>query len=329
MRIVVDALGADAEAKVIIAGAIKALRLQNEYDLLIIGDAESFEQALEEANAEGAEQEFSEIRKRINLIETNSFVTNYDDPRCVIKERLNSSMVRALQIMKLNSDVRAMITAGSTGCALVGTCFHLGLKKGLLQPALASALPTKNGGWVILCDCGSNLEPKVKDLLDYATYASGFAKAYYSDDKNDSSIFNLPKVGLVNVGLERGKGTELLKEAYQKLEEASGKDYLFTGNIEGFDILDGIVDVAVCDGFTGNVIIKALEKAGNMAADMAREEGNEKIVERILSTFDYNNRAGAVFLGTNKTVIKAHGSATADTICSCVMQAIRLSEGGF
>jgi len=329
MKIVVDTLGADADAKVIISGALKALREQTEYDLVIISDSVSFDAAIAKDG---------ENRSRITFVEAKTFITNYDDPRCMIKERLDASMVRAFQILKASDDVCAMITAGSTGCALVGSCFHLGLKKGLLQPSLASALPTKNGKWVILCDCGSNLEPKVKDFVDYATLAADFAKAYYGggkkntgDENAESSIFDLPIVGLVNVGVERGKGTEFLKEAYQKLEEASGKDFLFTGNLEGFDILEGIVDVAVCDGFTGNVLIKALEKAGNMAADMVRESGanGEAAIEKILSTFDYNNRAGAVFLGTKKTVIKAHGSATADTICACIMQAIRLNEGGF
>ena len=230
-----------------------------------------------------------------------------------------------------------MITAGSTGCALVGACFHLGLSKGLLQPALASALPTQNGKWVILCDCGSNLSPKAKDLGDYARLSAAFAKAYYADDVNAND--RLPKVGLVNVGKEKGKGLPLQQEAFELLSSMSGESFEFAGNIEGTDILAGQVDAAVCDGFTGNVLLKALEKAGNIAAEIVEDHVSAKnadlqkhgseVAEKIRGTFDYNNRAGAVFLGTKKLLIKAHGAATEDTITSCILQAVRLLEGGF
>ena len=152
----------------------------------------------------------------------------------------------------------------------------------------------------------------------------------------------LPKVGLINVGKEPGKGTDLIKEAYEKLSSMSGETFDFIGNIEGSDLLSGAVDAAVCDGFTGNVLLKALEKAGNIAAAFAEQntpaaagegdalkQNNDDIAEKIRATFDYNNRAGAVFLGTKKLVIKAHGAATEDTITACILQAIRLIEGGF
>ena len=189
------------------------------------------------------------------------------------------------------------------------------------------------------------MNPKVKDLADYATLAAAFAKAYYSGDvaavgceslAGDAS--DLPKVGLINVGKEPGKGTDLIKEAYDKLSSMSGETFEFIGNIEGSDILKGEADAAICDGFTGNVLLKALEKAGNIAAtfaeqstadDDALKQNNDAIAEKIRATFDYNNRAGAVFLGTKKLVIKAHGAATEDTITACILQAIRLIEGGF
>ena len=175
----------------------------------------------------------------------------------------------------------------------------------------------------------------MKDLADYAVLAAAFAKAYYSGDASSAA---LPKVGLINVGKEPGKGTDLIKEAYDKLSSMSGETFEFIGNIEGSDILKGEADAAICDGFTGNVLLKALEKAGNIAAtfaeqstadDNALKQNNDAIAEKIRATFDYNNRAGAVFLGTKKLVIKAHGAATEDTITACILQAIRLIEGGF
>ena len=310
MKIIIDTLGADAGADVIMRGALKALQRQSEYDLVLAVDASVLPDASSYDTA------------RVEILSATSFVTNEDDPREMVKGKNDASMTLSLERLRKDDEVCAMITAGSTGCALVGSCFHLGLKKGLLQPALASALPTQNGKWVILCDCGSNLHPKAKDLTDYARLSANFAKAYYAGADDDPE--RLPKVGLVNVGKEEGKGTALQQEAYDLLTSMSGDGFVFAGNIEGSDILAGEVDVAVCDGFTGNVLLKALEKAGNIAAGFAPE-----YAEKILATFDYNNRAGAVFLGTKKLLIKAHGAATEETITSCILQAVRLLKGGF
>lgn len=329
MKIIVDTFGADAGADVIIRGAVKALEQQTAYDLILVTDP-----ALDLSAVCADLPARDELLNRVTILPATSFVTNEDDPRDMIKGKNDSSMVLALEALRDQDEICAMITAGSTGCALVGSCFHLGLQKGLLQPALASALPTENGQWVILCDCGSNLNPKVKDLADYATLSAAFAKAYYSGDASSA----LPKVGLINVGKEPGKGTELIKEAYDKLFSMSGETFAFIGNIEGTDILKGEADAAICDGFTGNVLLKALEKAGNIAAAFAEQstngndalkQNNDDIAEKIRATFDYNNRAGAVFLGTKKLIIKAHGAATEDTITACILQAIRLIEGGF
>ncbi len=324
MKIIVDTLGADRGADVIIRGALKALQEQSAYDLILAADPSAVEG-------------FSYDASRVEILPAFSFVTNDDDPREMVKGKQETSMVLSLEKLRDDAEVAAMITAGSTGCALVGACFHLGLSKGLLQPALASALPTQNGKWVILCDCGSNLSPKAKDLCDYARLSAAFAKAYYADDVNAED--RLPKVGLVNVGKEKGKGLPLQQEAFELLSSMSGESFAFAGNIEGTDILTGQVDAAVCDGFTGNVILKALEKAGNIAAEIVEMHGvgaskevlenGQQIAEKIRGTFDYNNRAGAVFLGTKKLLIKAHGAATEDTITSCILQAVRLLEGGF
>lgn len=344
MKIIVDALGADRGAEVIVRGALKALSEQSAYDLILAVNPAVMETPSVMETLQGASFDLS----RMEILPAFSFVTNEDDPREMVKGKNDTSMVLSLERLKKDADVAAMITAGSTGCALVGSCFHLGLSKGLLQPALASALPTQNGRWVILCDCGSNLNPKAKDLGDYARLSAAFAKACYADENHADY---LPKVGLVNVGKEKGKGLPLQQEAFELLSSMSGETFSFEGNIEGTDILSGDIDVAVCDGFTGNVLLKALEKAGNIAAQIAEDhvlEGTagaaqghaaefhedlkqkgQQIAEKIRATFDYNNRAGAVFLGTKKLLIKAHGAATEDTITSCILQAVRLLEGGF
>ncbi len=325
MKIIIDTFGADSNPEVLIRGAVKSAAEQSEYDLVLVTDPTLVKRVVQ-AEAFQNGYAIDHLYRCISVLPAENFVTNKDDPRCVIKEKTDSSMVLAYKALKEEDDICAMITAGSTGCALVASCFHLGLKKGLLQPALCSMLLCENGKWVCLCDCGSNLSPKVKDFADYAAMGAEFASAFYSKGEKREG---LPKVGLINVGREPGKGTDFIREVYDKLTECSGTTYEFAGNIEGGDILSGEVDVAVCDGFTGNVILKGLEKAGNMCAQIAQKEGSPLITEKIKDTFDYNNRAGAVFLGTKKMVIKAHGAANENTIKSCIDQAIRLNQGGY
>lgn len=343
-KIIVDMFGADGGPEIVVRGAARALVKQKEYDVVLAGSTLIAEIVLrEEAVRMGVDP--VQLISRVSVIETNSFVTNTDDPRCMVKDRNDSSMVMALEALKSDDDIIAMVTAGSTGCALVGSCFHLGLEKGLLQPALASAILKEGGGFTILLDCGSNLNPQPKDLESYARLGAALCrKAFGVKD---------PAVGLVNVGCEKGKGTELLKAAFDRLEAAQKEDFRFVGNIEGGDIISGKVDVAVCDGFTGNVIIKGFESVGLLSAEFAQEyetilragapedssdlqqEGapGEKAdttglygSKKIRRFFDYNSQAGAIFLGTKKIIIKAHGAATEDTIESCILQAIDLAR---
>lgn len=379
-KIIVDMFGADGGPEIVVRGAVRALMAQSEYDIVLAGSTLIAQIVLQEEAARlGADP--SELIPRLSVIETNSFVTNTEDPRNMVKDRNDTSMVLALEALKADEEIRAMVTAGSTGCALVGSCFHLGLEKGLLQPALASALPKAGGGFAIVLDCGSNLEPKAKELEQYARLGSALAKNSYGVEK--------PVVGLLNVGKEKGKGTEILQEAFEKIE-ASSKEYgfQFAGNIEGGDILAGSVDVIVCDGFTGNIIIKGFESAGLLAAqfaeqddlvwtpekntaaenapeaetalaaenaltaetalaaenvmspetaltaetapalekDPAEQAARSLVASRIKRFFDYNSQAGAIFVGTKKRIIKAHGAATEDTITSCILQAISLDQ---
>ena len=344
-KIIVDMFGADGGPEIVVRGAAKALAAQTEYDIILAGSTLIAQVVLQE---EAAKQNRSpaDFMPRVSVIETNSFVTNRDDPKCMVKDRNDTSMVLALHALKEDDEIRAMVTCGSTGCALVASCFHLGLEKGLLQPALACALPKETGGFTVLLDCGANLEPKRKDFSDYARLGADLCRNSYGVPD--------PVVGLVNVGAEKGKGTPLLTEAYERLEtEAEESGYVFAGFLEGGDILSGKADVAVTDGFTGNVLLKSLESAGEIAARLAQKEEtaknentfdpslrqiedpyNEVLCpegasggEKIRRFFGYNAQAGAIFLGTKKIVLKAHGAATEDTVCSCILQAINLDKG--
>ena len=336
-KIVVDMFGADGGPEIVVRGAARALAAQKEYDLVLAGSTLIAQIVLQEEAAR-MNLSLADLMPRVSLIETNSFVTNREDPRNMVKDRNDTSMILALEALKNDEEIKAMVTAGSTGCALVGSCFHLGLEKGLLQPALASALPKAGGGYVLLLDCGSNLAPKPKEMEQYARLGAAFVRNSYGVSK--------PAVGLLNVGKEPGKGTEVLQEAFEKIASAADSNgFEFAGNIEGGEILLGKLDVVVCDGFSGNVIIKGFESVGLLASKFAEADGktesdhyhrqiddpynmsDDSGAEQIRRYFDYNSQAGAIFVGTKKLIIKAHGAANEDTICSCILQAINLDKG--
>ena len=363
--------GGDGGPEIIVRGVFRALMCQSEYDFVLAGSSLIAQIVIgEEASKAGILAEG--LMSRVSIIETNSFVTNKEDPKNMVRDRNDTSMVLALKALKEDPEIRAMVTAGSTGCALVGSCFHLGLEKGLLQPALASALPREGGGYTLLLDCGSNIDPKAKDLENYARLGSAMVRRSYGVET--------PRVGLLNVGKEKEKGTEVLKEAFGRIEKSAEENgFSFEGNIEGGDILTAGLDVVVCDGFTGNVIIKGFESVGLISAELAASSERFKVLlepddtgkpngvllnksgktetdgyhrqiddpynqaagqqlasetakdvpgsAKIRRFFDYNSQAGAIYLGTDKLIMKAHGAATADTILSCILQAINLVEG--
>ena len=295
-KIIVDVGGADAGPEVMIKGAMEAAG-ETGCGIILAGDRRVIEEAAGSA---------------FEIIDAPGTVTAQDNPAKIIKGMEDTSMVRALEALKSRDDIIGMVSAGSTGCLLVGASFRLGLFKGLLQPALSSALPKDGGGWVCLLDCGANLGSRVRDLQDWARMGSAYMEAVKGTE--------MPRVGLVNVGREPGKGTDLYREAYAAL--LADTSINFIGNIEGSDILSGEVDVAVCDGFTGNVLLKGLEAAGKLAAKMADSK-------QISDFFNYNSLGGATFLGTKKIVVKAHGAADELTVKSCIRQVWNLSRGSF
>lgn len=304
-KIAVDICGADAAPQIILKGAIEAVKEQGEYDLVIAGPSGIIEEAFSGENAS--------LSDRIEILDAEGAVSNHDDPRLMIKGQEDTSMVKALLELKARDDIVGMVSAGSTGSLMIGSIFRLGLFKGLMQPALSSALWNIHDRYFCLVDCGANVNARAKDILDYARMGSAFMEAMNSVDN--------PRVGLVNVGREKGKGNDLAKEAYDLLEAEESINFI--GNIEGSDVLMDIADVVVCDGFTGNVLLKNLEAAGMAAAGMM---GNP---ERVVKFFDYNSQGGATFLGTKKIIVKAHGAANAGTMRACINQAWALERGGF
>lgn len=315
-KIIIDIFGADAGQEVILRGAAAALKQDLQLHLVLVGKQEEILPVME------AEEISAD---RYTLKHAEDVIGVEEQPACVFRGREKSSLVMALRLLKEDPDALALLSPGSTGALLVGSIVHLGLLPGLKQPALCSALPCSGREYLCLVDCGANVDARPKDLVRFARMGDAFMKCLCGMES--------PRVGLMNVGTEPGKGDEKTKEVYQLLQE---QPLNFIGNIEGSDMVSDVADVIVADGFVGNVLLKNTEAVGKAALALVEEqmkkapsEALSALHKELLYRYDFNNRGGATFLGTKKTVVKMHGCATAQTVVACIHQALRLTDAGF
>lgn len=311
MRIAIDAMGGDHAPDEIVLGATEAASLVPAATIILVGQTERIEKSLAAA---GARPPNIEIQHASEVIEM------HEDPRRALIGKRDSSLHIGLGLVKhLKAD--AFLSAGNTG-ALVGGAtvpmFGLGCLEGVKRPAIAVPMPTQNG-FAALVDAGANKESKAIHLLQWAVMGSVYIK-YLRKDVTE------PKVGLLNIGEERNKGTSLLQEAYPLLEKSHLK---FIGNIEPHKIFSGAVDVIVCDGFTGNVFLKTSEGFSNFMLGMIRSNGLSESadiragVSKIEQRMDYSSVGGAPLLGVRGIVLKCHGRSKARAI----VNAVRVTAG--
>lgn len=313
MKIVIDTLGGDNSPNALVQGANLALKSNKEIEIIFTGEKQKILSLID-----------NKFLDRIEIVETTQEVENSDIPTTVFKEKPDSSMAVAFDILKKN-EADALISAGSTGAILVGGFTKIGRIKGVSRPALAPLLPTKKGGNVLLLDVGANMDVKSTNILDFALMGSSYL----------TSLFGVknPKVALLNVGDEDEKGNELTKEAFNLLKSAPNLN--FAGNIEARYILSGDYDVVVADGFSGNIALKAIEGAVSLAMGEIKQafKGVKGFISGMLvinrlkkskSKLDYNKYGGSPFLGIKKIVIKSHGSSKAETIRNAIFQAYDL-----
>ncbi len=315
-KIVIDIYGADAGAQPIIEGVAKAINGGTRFFPVLVGDKDIITDTMSHCGIEEG---------RYEIIHTDKFITNNDPPTAVFGGNDDASMVLAYSYLKNNGACTAMLSPGNTGALLVGSICRLGLAGGLKFPALASALPVDGNKLVCLVDCGANTECTPADLVRFAKMGNAFSKSYCGIEN--------PRVGLLSVGREKGKGNALAREAFDLLS-ATGLNFI--GNVEGSDLLNGYADVIVSDGFSGNIILKNAEAVGKAAMEIVRRVGldkdpelTEKINSELFKAFDFNSQGGATFLGPEKTVVKMHGCANEDTTAACIEQIIRLNKGNF
>ena len=310
-KIIIDTLGSDNGSAPIVRGALRAINENPDISLIFTGITADIERTVNEQSGDWS---------RIEILHTESFVPDNALPTCVFHSADDSSMVMSLEKLKTEGDIVAMLSAGNTGALLVGTICRLGLVPGLRTPALATAIPCKRDGLVCLVDCGANTDCTPEDLKRFAVMGNAFMQSLTGNEK--------PKVALMSVGQSKHKGNKLIKEAYPLIEALPIQ---FIGNIEGCDLINAEADVIVTDGFTGNILLKNAEAAGMEAIAILDSiaEGqpwHKEVREALHHRFAFNDRGGATFLGTKKTVVKMHGCANEDTAYACVKLAVNLES---
>lgn len=317
MRIVVDGMGGDNAPKAVVGGVVEAINEFN-VEIAITGDKELLEQ-------EFANYEFD--RSKLEIIHTTEVIENEDKPVQAIRRKKDSSMVVALNLVK-EKKADAIVSAGSTGALLTGATLIVGRIKGIDRPCLCPCMPNIKGGMTIIADSGANADCKPRNLSEFAMMSNIYLKKVLGMEN--------PRIGLGNIGSEEGKGNELVKSAYNELKTM---DLNFVGNIEGRDVIESKADVIVCDGFTGNIMLKTCEGVAMGMMKLVKETlmssfkgklGALLIKEdmRKLKVFlDYSEYGGAPFLGVKGGVIKAHGSSNSKAIKNAIKQAINFTEG--
>ena len=318
MKIIIDAMGGDLAPEAPVLGALDAVK-EFGAQVTLVGRGEEILTVLRKHNID-------DLPKGVEIVNADDVVDMHDDPAKVIHKRKNSSMVIGLKMLA-DGEGDAFISAGSTGALLTGATLLVKRVKGIRRAAMGPAFPNKAGGKTIILDCGANAECTPEFLLQFGIVGSLQAKRSLGVEN--------PKIGLLNIGTEDSKGTQLQKDAYALLQDAHEKGIInFVGNVEARDVPLGAVDVVVCDGFSGNVLLKSIEGTAMYMGSLMKHKIFKRNVfsmlgylfckpgvDEVMGLLDYRTIGGTQFLGIKKPVIKAHGASDALAFKNAVRQA--------
>ena len=322
MRIILDAMGGDNAPQAPVIGALQAAK-DFGAQITLVGRGEEILSVLRS-------QGYNDLPEGMEIAHADEVVDMHDDPATVVRKRKNSSMMIGLKMLS-DGLGDAFVSAGSTGALLTGATLLVKRVKGIRRAAMGPTMPNKAGGKTVILDCGANAECTPEFLLQFGLVGSIYAKKCLGVEN--------PKIGLLNIGTEDSKGTPLQKEAYALLKEAGDKGIInFVGNTEARDVPLGAVDVVVCDGFAGNVLLKSIEGTamfmGSLVSKMFKKNFISKIsaalvmkdIKAFKKMLDYREIGGTPFLGIRKPVIKAHGSSDALAFRNAVRQAMETPD---
>ena len=318
IRVALDAMGGDHAPAAEVEGASLALRdLGTEFVIQLVGRPEAIEAEL---------AKHPEIdRSRIEVVPASDVVTMQDKPLQAVRKKPESSLMIGVGLQKAGrSD--AFVSAGNTGAVLAASTVLLGLHDGVERASVAPMFPTADG-MVLIVDGGANVDCSPRELVGFARLGTVYARDVFG--RTD------PKVGLLNIGEEDEKGNAATREAHQVLRETPGINYV--GNVEGRDILVptqrcGALDVVVCDGFVGNVLLKFYESVGRLIVRMVKMKAPEVLargeIQAVFHTLDYSEYGGAPLLGVKGVSIICHGSSGGVAIKSAIRVAVQMVRSG-
>lgn len=317
VKVAVDAMGGDHAPAEIVKGAIEAVNESDKVKVYLVGLQDAVEKEL---------AGYTYNKEQVEVVPASEVIETAEPPVMAIRKKKNSSIVKALHMVK-EGVCDAYVSAGSTGATLVGGQVIVGRIKGVERPPLAPLIPTEKG-CALLIDCGANVDARPSYLVQFAKMGSIYME-------NIMGVKN-PRVGIVNIGAEEEKGNALVKETFPLLKNCP--DINFVGSVEARDIPAGAVDVAVCEAFVGNVILKTYEGVGltlikkvkaGMMSSLRSKIGALLVKPALKSTlkeFDLEQYGGAPMLGLKGLVVKTHGSSKANEIKNSILQCIAFSE---
>ncbi len=320
IRIALDAMGGDNAPRVEIEGAVEALK-EKKHDLFIylIGREELIKEELKKIGYNGGNYE---------IVNAEEVITMHDSPAKAVKTKLNSSLVVASKLVK-EKKAHALVSAGNTGAVTMASILNIGRIKGVSRPTIAAPIPTEKGTLSRITDSGAFVDSKAEHLLEFATLTDVYMREVQKVEN--------PTVGLINVGEEESKGLQLTYDAFRLLENSHLN---FKGNIEGKDVFKGTVDIVVCDGFVGNIILKFAESVLPFLKTKLKKYSERSLaakvqigiaksaVKKALSDTDPNYYGGIPLLGINGISIIGHGSSSPVGIKNMIYEAASAQEAG-
>ncbi|RWZ60528.1 phosphate acyltransferase PlsX [Halobacillus fulvus] len=313
MKLAIDAMGGDNAPEAIVKGAVMAAEERKDLEITLVGD-------------EAQIKPFLKDLPNISVLHTTERITGEDEPVRAVRRKKNASMVLTAKEVK-EGRADGCISAGNTGALMSAGLFVVGRMEGVDRPALSPTLPTQDGKGFLMLDVGANVDAKPEHLLQYAVIGSIYAEQVRN--------IKQPRVGLLNVGTEDGKGSDLTKKAFELMKDAPIN---FIGNVESRDLLDGVADVVVTDGFTGNVALKTIEGTALTMFSMIKETFMNSFKTKLAAglvkndlrglkdKLDYSEYGGAGLFGLAAPVIKAHGSSNDRAVYNAIRQACQMVE---
>ncbi|MCL6595313.1 MAG: phosphate acyltransferase PlsX [Firmicutes bacterium] len=319
MRVLLDAMGGDHAPAAPVEAAVRAMEAFPDLEVTLVGEGEAIARHLARVGGRG---------RRPEVVEARGAIAPDESPVEALREKPDASLPLSVRMLR-DGHADALVSAGSTGAMMAAAALHIGLLPGVSRPALGAPLPMPGGGQVLLMDVGAHMDARPEVLVQYAVMGSLYLERVRGVVR--------PRVGLLNVGTEPGKGNRLVRAAH-KLIAAAGLN--FVGNVEARDIYSGAADLLVCDGFAGNLLLKGLEGLGLTIRDsLKRELGRDlrgrlgallvyPALRRLSRTLDYNATGGVPLFGPSKVIVKCHGASRATALTNGLGVAVDAVRSG-